>query len=182
MKTVATKAVVIPNPKPLLDRSNVHHRPRDKAARVSESCTLLSKLSFCVTRLLRQSLKLERCQFMIKYLLDKWCKYRRYSALPSCHGTEGSRTDLLDLWKDTTLAWLMPTNTATHLMTLAHSLLNLCGSPKWLSRQGYRRPTTAEREEQRWRVKISYLNYSDFRWQTHRLWMIAKNKTIVVYL
>lgn len=45
--------------------------------------------------------------------------------------------------KDTTLAWLMPTNTAMHLITLAHSLLNLCGSPKWLSRQGYSRPTTA---------------------------------------
>lgn len=71
MNTVATKAVVIPKPKPLLDRSNVHHRPRDKAARVSESCTLLSKLSFCVTRLLRQSLKPERRQFLIKYLLYK---------------------------------------------------------------------------------------------------------------
>lgn len=45
--------------------------------------------------------------------------------------------------KDTALAWLMPTNTAMHLMTLAHSLLNLWGSPRWLSMQGYSRPTTA---------------------------------------
>lgn len=48
MITVAKKAVVMPSPKPLLDRSNVHHRPRDKAANVKESCTLLSKSSFCV--------------------------------------------------------------------------------------------------------------------------------------
>lgn len=146
MKTVATKAVVIPNPKPLLDRSNVHHKPRDKAARVNESCTLLSKLSFCVTRLLRQSLKLERPSISDQIFVgqDKCieCKYRRQSVLPCGRGTEGLIW-MLNLWKDTTLAWLMPTNTATHLMTLAHSLLNLCGSPKWLSRQGYRRPTTA---------------------------------------
>lgn len=97
---MATKAVVIPNPKPLLDRSNVHHRPKDKAARVSESCTLLSKLSFCVTRLLRQSLKLEPRQIMIKYLLDKISLWNVVAStgdtvrLPSCHGTEGSWTDL----------------------------------------------------------------------------------------
>lgn len=40
----------------------------------------------------------------------------------------------------------MPTKTAMHLITLAHSLLNLCGSPKWLSRQGYSRPTTAAKK------------------------------------
>ena len=49
MNTVARKAVVMPRPKPLRDRSKVHHRPRDKAASVRESCTLLSKSSFCVT-------------------------------------------------------------------------------------------------------------------------------------
>lgn len=58
-------------------------------------------------------------------------------------------------WKDTTLAWLMPTNTAMHLITLAHSLLNLCGSPKWLSRQGYSRPTTAEEQKQTQNVEVS---------------------------
>lgn len=45
--------------------------------------------------------------------------------------------------KDTALAWLMPTNTAMQRMTLAHSRLNLCGSPRWLSRYGYNKPTTA---------------------------------------
>lgn len=32
--------------------------------------------------------------------------------------------------KDTALAWLIPTNTATHRMTLLHSLLYLNSSPK----------------------------------------------------
>lgn len=48
--------------------------------------------------------------------------------------------------KDTALAWLMPTKTAMQRMTLAHSRLNLWGSPRWLSMQGYSRPTTAARE------------------------------------
>ncbi len=46
--------------------------------------------------------------------------------------------------KDTALAWLMPTKTAMQRITLAHSRLNLCGSPRWWSKQGYKRPTTAE--------------------------------------
>lgn len=57
-----------------------------------------------------------------------------------------------DYAEDTTLAWLMPTNTAMHLMTLAHSLLNLWGSPRWLSRQGYSRPTTAARRNTQTRI------------------------------
>lgn len=40
----------------------------------------------------------------------------------------------------------MPTNTAMQRMTLAHSRLNLWGSPRWLSMQGYSSPTTAARE------------------------------------
>lgn len=53
MNTVARKAVVMPKPKPLLDLSNVHHRPKDKAASVRESCTLLAKSSFCVVAQLK---------------------------------------------------------------------------------------------------------------------------------
>ena len=49
--------------------------------------------------------------------------------------------------EDTALAWLMPTNTAMQRITLAHSLLNLCGSPSWLSKHGYNRPTTAGETE-----------------------------------
>lgn len=55
--------------------------------------------------------------------------------------------------KDTALAWLMPTKTAMQRITLAHSRLNLCGSPRWWSKQGYKRPTTAEERE-----NISALN------------------------
>lgn len=46
--------------------------------------------------------------------------------------------------KDTALAWLMPTNTATQRITLDHSRLNLCGSPSRLSMHGYNRPISAE--------------------------------------
>lgn len=45
--------------------------------------------------------------------------------------------------EDTALAWLMPTNTATQRITLDHSLLNLCGSPRRRSMQGYKSPMTA---------------------------------------
>ncbi len=58
--------------------------------------------------------------------------------------------------KDTALAWLMPTKTAMQRITLAHSRLNLCGSPRWWSKQGYKRPTTAEERE-----NISALNNSN---------------------
>lgn len=47
-------------------------------------------------------------------------------------------------WKDTALAWFMPTNTATQRMTLDHSLFSLCGSPRWLSIHGYSKPINAE--------------------------------------
>lgn len=47
------------------------------------------------------------------------------------------------LLKDTALAWLMPTKTATQRMTLDHSLLNLWGSPRRWSMQGYSSPITA---------------------------------------
>lgn len=77
--------------------------------------------------------------------------------------------------KDTALAWLMPTKTATQRMTLAHSLLNLWGSPRWLSMQGYSRPTTAVKTKERgqrqdpptqsatsatWRLLAKYTNQS----------------------
>lgn len=45
--------------------------------------------------------------------------------------------------KDTALAWLMPTKTATQRITLDHSRLNLCGSPRRLSMQGYNSPIIA---------------------------------------
>lgn len=45
--------------------------------------------------------------------------------------------------KDTALAWLIPTNTATHRITLDHSRLNLWGSPSLLSMQGYSTPIMA---------------------------------------
>lgn len=49
--------------------------------------------------------------------------------------------------KDTALAWLMPTNTATQRITLDHSLLNLCGSPRRRSMQGYKSPMMAVEEK-----------------------------------
>lgn len=51
--------------------------------------------------------------------------------------------------KDTALAWLIPTNTATQRITLDHSRLNLCGSPRRLSMQGYNSPIIAARGEKR---------------------------------
>lgn len=44
--SVATKAIVIPRPRPLLERSNVHQSPSDKAARVRDSWMLFAKSSF----------------------------------------------------------------------------------------------------------------------------------------
>lgn len=50
------------------------------------------------------------------------------------------------LWeKDTALAWFMPTKTATQRITLDHSLLSLCGSPRRWSIQGYSKPINAEK-------------------------------------
>lgn len=50
--------------------------------------------------------------------------------------------------KDTALAWFMPTKTATQRITLDHSLLNLCGSPRCLSMQGYNNPMAAAKAKQ----------------------------------
>ena len=47
--------------------------------------------------------------------------------------------------KDTALAWFIPTNTATHLMTELHSLLQHSSSPSFSSKQGYSSPITAEK-------------------------------------
>ena len=50
-------------------------------------------------------------------------------------------------FKDTALAWLMPTNTATQRITLDHSRLYLSGSSRWLSRMGYISPTNTENNQ-----------------------------------
>lgn len=44
---VATTEIPMDNPKPLVERSNSHHRPRDMAASVTESWKLFSKSTFC---------------------------------------------------------------------------------------------------------------------------------------
>lgn len=38
--------MVTPSPKPLRERSNVHHKPMERAARVSDSWMLLAKSTF----------------------------------------------------------------------------------------------------------------------------------------
>jgi len=48
--------------------------------------------------------------------------------------------------KDTALAWLMPTKTAIHRMTLDHSCLWPRFSPRRWSRYGYSRPMTAAQQ------------------------------------
>lgn len=64
--------------------------------------------------------------------------------------------NFITIEKDTALAWFIPTKTATHRITLDHSLLNLCGSPRCRSMQGYNNPITAvndnnkRRKEQLW--------------------------------
>lgn len=51
--------------------------------------------------------------------------------------------------KDTALAWLIPTNTAIHLMTLDHSPLWESGLliDRWRSRHGYRSPINTRKKE-----------------------------------
>lgn len=52
----------------------------------------------------------------------------------------------------------MPTNTATQRITLDHSLLNLCGSPRRWSMQGYKSPMKAAEENRQmfytWQCKM----------------------------
>lgn len=52
--------------------------------------------------------------------------------------------------KDTALAWLIPTNTAIHLMTLDHSPLCESGLliDRWRSRHGYRSPINTRKKHE----------------------------------
>lgn len=59
--------------------------------------------------------------------------------------------------EDTALAWFIPTKTATHRITLDHSLLNLCGSPRCLSMHGYNNPIAAVKTGKRKGTEVKAL-------------------------
>lgn len=80
----------------------------------------------------------------------------------------------------------MPTKTATQRMTLAHSLLNLWGSPRWLSMQGYSRPTTAGKTRgnhrqrapaPRRRREAAHMSPDQFPWEIDPLSRNAESET-----
>lgn len=125
------------------------------------------------------------------YLWPRYSHQTRFKALTLCYWlnvgvwhhrhTDTHTPEPLGLTpsdlKDTALAWLMPTNTATQRITLDHSRLNLCGSPRRRSMQGYSRPIIAARRQSetnkrlRYNIQMASINLSlfhtkCFRWFT----------------
>lgn len=72
--------------------------------------------------------------------------------------------------KDTALAWLMPTNTATQRITLDHSRFSLWGSPKSLSIHGYSRPIKARDRNNKSRERSYTVSQTG-----HKYWKYCKD-------